>query len=287
MATPPSHKRPAAQKNNFLSRFFACCLKAQLGADLSTGLFLDQRLQRNWLRTHLGPGDKLLNCFAHAGGYSVAAGVAGASSVSLDLSKYWLDRIDESLKLNGLGQQERKAHDTIYGDCFDWLKRLAKRVQPSACDGGFEGQFDVVILDPPTTSTGTAKKRWSAAKDYPELVALAAPLVAPGGALWCTTNHRGTSPHAFADLVKRGLEAAPRLPGLLGAGPNAKGGANEGRAMKPPSRLGGGEDQAGGTVVRSIVDGSRWALERSCPPALDYPCGDSPPGVKTLVWRRL
>ena len=57
-----------------------------------------------------------------------------------------------------------KAHDTIYGDCFDWLKRLAKRVQPSACDGGFEGQFDVVILDPPTTSTGTAKKRWSAAK---------------------------------------------------------------------------------------------------------------------------
>ena len=70
MATPPSHKRPAAQKNNFLSRFFACCLKSQLGADLSTGLFLDQRLQRNWLRTHLGPGDKLLNCFAHAGGYS-------------------------------------------------------------------------------------------------------------------------------------------------------------------------------------------------------------------------
>ena len=45
--------------------------RVKLGEDLSTGLFLDQRPQRAWLRRHLRDGDRLLNCFAHAGGYSI------------------------------------------------------------------------------------------------------------------------------------------------------------------------------------------------------------------------
>ena len=65
----------------------------------------------------------------------------------------------------------------------------------------------MVILDPPSTSIGTKKKRWSAHKDYPELVALTKDLVKPGGCLWTTTNHRRTSPLEFASLVTAGLSA--------------------------------------------------------------------------------
>ncbi|MEZ4471983.1 MAG: hypothetical protein R3F60_14550 [bacterium] len=68
-----------------------------------------------------------------------------------------------------------------------------------------------MILDPPSTSTGPRKKRWSAARDYPELVALALPLLRPGGALWTVTNHRATPPHRFARKIADALPEGSTL----------------------------------------------------------------------------
>lgn len=169
----------------------------QLGGQLSTGLFLDQRPQRAWLAAHAG-GMRVLNTFAHAGGFSVAAARAGAETVSVDLSKAWLERIPLQLAAAGL---DPGRHDTIYGDVFDWIRRLAKRGE----------RYDLVILDPPSTSVGTTKKRWSAARDYPELVRLALPLVAPGGRLWTATNHRKLTPARFARAVAEGHRGALEL----------------------------------------------------------------------------
>ncbi|MGK0361134.1 MAG: 23S rRNA (cytosine1962-C5)-methyltransferase, partial [Bradymonadia bacterium] len=160
---------------------------ALLGPQLSTGLFLDQRPQRAWLRKNAA-GMRILNTFAHAGGFSVAAACAGAETVSIDLSRTWLERIPPALVANGI---DPAGHDRIYGDVFDWIRRLRKRGE----------QFDLVILDPPSTSVGKKKKRWSAANDYPELVRLAAPLVRPGGMLWAATNHRRISPGKLVHLV--------------------------------------------------------------------------------------
>jgi 23S rRNA (cytosine1962-C5)-methyltransferase len=158
---------------------------------LSTGLFLDQRPQRAWLARHAA-GMRVLNTFAHAGGFSVAAAVAGATTVSVDLSRRWLERISPQLEANGA---DPALHDRIYGDVFDWLRRLAKRGE----------RFDLVILDPPGTSTGRGGRRWSAARDYGALAALAAPLVGPGGALWTACNVRALPPARFARLVGGGL----------------------------------------------------------------------------------
>ncbi len=168
-----------------------------LGAQLSTGLFLDQRPQRAWLARNAG-GMRVLNTFAHAGGFSVAAATAGAETVSVDLSKGWLARIPPQLELNGV---DPARHDAIYGDVFDWLRRLGNRGE----------RFDLVVLDPPGTSVGKKKKRWSAARDYHELVALAAPLVAPGGRLWTATNVRKLGPRRFAEQVLEGLPDGARL----------------------------------------------------------------------------
>ena len=75
--------------------------------------------------------------------------------------------------------------------------------------------FDLVILDPPSTSTtGGARgnRRWSAARDYGALAGLAAACVSPaGGLLWTTTNHRGLAPRAFARLVAAGLPPGAAL----------------------------------------------------------------------------
>ena len=78
---------------------------------------------------------------------------------------------------------------------FDWLARLAKRNE----------QFDIVILDPPSTSVGKKKKRWSVKNDMAELVALAAPLVKSEGLLWTTTNSASVKPDKFAKMCKQGL----------------------------------------------------------------------------------
>ena len=81
---------------------------------------------------------------------------------------------------------------------FDWLARLSKRGE----------QFDIVILDPPSTSVGKKKRRWSVKNDMAELVALAAPLVTKNGLLFTTTNSASLTPDKFAKMVKKGLDAA-------------------------------------------------------------------------------
>jgi hypothetical protein len=87
-----------------------------LGESYSTGIFLDQRLQRAWLTRQCTEETRVLNCFSHTGAFSVAAATAGASTVSLDLDKKWLDRIRPQMEANGIMEWEGK-HDCIYGDC--------------------------------------------------------------------------------------------------------------------------------------------------------------------------
>jgi len=142
-----------------------------------------------------GAGLRILNTFAHAGGFSIAAAAAGASTVSIDLSKAWIERIPRQLADHGIPPDH---HDWIYGDVFQWMPKLAKRGE----------RFDLIILDPPSTSVGKKKKRWSAKSGYPELVQLAAELLVPGGRLWTSTNHRGLKPREFARLVKKGAPQA-------------------------------------------------------------------------------
>merc|ERR1711935_188504 len=105
-----------------------------------------------------------------------------------------LDRVPPQLEANGIPFDDR--HDCIFGDCFDWLAKLAKRGE----------KFDIVILDPPSSSVGKKKKRWSVKNDYHELVALAAPLVKKGGMLWTTTNSANLPPIKFARSCKRGFD---------------------------------------------------------------------------------
>jgi 23S rRNA G2069 N7-methylase RlmK/C1962 C5-methylase RlmI len=166
--------------------------------DFSTGIFLDQRPQRAWLRQHCSNATRVLNTFAHTGAFGVAAAVAGASTVNVDLNRKWLDRFPLHLAANGIAFDER--HDCIYGDCFDWLKKLAKRNE----------KYDIVILDPPSFSIGTGRtsgRRWSITSDMAELVALAAQLVHPGGYLWTTTNCASLPMAKLAKMVQTG---APR-----------------------------------------------------------------------------
>ena len=169
-----------------------------LDAGYSTGLFLDQRENRRRLLTSDLRGKTVLNTFAYTCAFSVAAARAGATVTSLDLSKRYLDWGRDNFRLNDINPE---AHDFIYGDCFDWLARLAKKGR----------RYDIVLLDPPTFSTVKKGRPFSAEKDYAKLVALAEPLVKAGGTLFCSTNARSLSPQRFMDAIQRGAIRARRM----------------------------------------------------------------------------
>lgn len=164
----------------------------------STGLFLDQRETRRELLAAPLAGASVLNVFAHTGSLSVAAAVAGATTVSIDLSQRYLQWAKDNLRLNGLDPDE---HDTIYGDALDWMGRLAKKGRT----------FDVVLVDPPSTSTTRrGSQRWSVARDLHALVAQAARLCAPGGRVYVSTNMRRLGWARFLDQIDQGVSAAGR-----------------------------------------------------------------------------
>ena len=174
----------------------------------SVGLFLDQRDNRRRLLTnHVGPdfvvregglqGAEVLNTFAYTCGFSVAAGVAGARATSLDLSKKYLEWGRRNFTANGL---DPAAHDFIFGDVFDWLKRLGKK----------QRQFDVVILDPPTFSQSKQSGVFRVERDYGRLVGDALKVLKSGGTLLASTNAAGLEPEAFVATVKAAIAAAGR-----------------------------------------------------------------------------
>jgi 23S rRNA (cytosine1962-C5)-methyltransferase len=165
----------------------------------STGLFLDQRETRRVLRSLDLRGRTVLNAFAHTGSLSVAAATSGAETLTLDLSRRYLDWARDNFRANDL---DPDAHDFIYGDALEWMDRLARKGRA----------FDVVLVDPPSSSTSGKRgaRRWIVERDLHVLVERGARLCGPGGRLFVSTNLRRLPWRGFLDHVERGLAAAGR-----------------------------------------------------------------------------
>jgi 23S rRNA (cytosine1962-C5)-methyltransferase len=190
------------------------------GTGLSTGLFLDMREARARVRA-AAQGQTVLNCFAYTCGFGVAGLAGGAARVAnLDVSKRYLAWGRENYAQNGL---EAIKTDFIFGDVFDWLRRFGRAGQ----------RFDLVILDPPSFAT-TRQTRFAVERDYAELAALAAPVVAPGGTLLACANSRGLTERGFLAQVRRGLGDRPHAMGpVQGASEmDFPAGGEEGTAVK-------------------------------------------------------
>jgi 23S rRNA (cytosine1962-C5)-methyltransferase len=202
----------------------------------SVGLFLDQRDNRRRLMTgHLGaeselpwvgraspradetansglvqrlagtlappvsgvPRFEVLNTFAYTCGFSVCAAKAGAKTTSLDLSKKYLEWGKRNFELNGINPA---SHEFIYGDVFDWLRRLAKK----------QRVFDVILLDPPTFSQSKESGIFRAEKDYGKLIAQVLPLLKRSGVLFASTNAADWPAEDFLKTVEEEIRTSKR-----------------------------------------------------------------------------
>jgi len=118
-------------------------------------LFLDQRENRSYARE--AAPRRLLNCFAYTSSFSVAAALAGAQTVNVDLSKKSLARGRENFALNGLSTND---HRFIADDVRRVLQRMARRGE----------KFDMIILDPPTFARAPRGKAFRIESDFENLL---------------------------------------------------------------------------------------------------------------------
>ena len=187
--------------------------EVDFGAGYSTGLFLDQRLNRTRLR-ELNP-KRVLNLFAYTCSFSVIAAQVGANTLSVDLARKALDWGRRNFILNGL---DLNAHGFVAADVMEYLPRLVKRGE----------QFDAIIVDPPTFARGERGRVFQVEKEMVTLAQLALRLVEAGGAVLLSTNCRDLPragleriAHESARAVKRRIrvESLPHPPDFTGGLP--------------------------------------------------------------------
>jgi 23S rRNA (guanine2445-N2)-methyltransferase / 23S rRNA (guanine2069-N7)-methyltransferase len=141
---------------------------------LDTGLYLDHRLVRRWLRAH-SAGRDVLNLFCYTGTASVHAAAGGArSTTSIDLSATYLGWAQRNLELNGF---TGTAHRLIQADVMRWL--AAK-----------PGRFDLIYVDPPTFSNSKRAEDFDVQSQHVELLRACANLLRPDGEILFSNHFR-------------------------------------------------------------------------------------------------
>lgn len=141
-----------------------------LGEGRNTGLFLDMKNGRDWVRRH-SQSKRVLNLFAYTCGFSVAAIAGGAKLVcNIDISSPVLSTGRENHLLNN------QSIDNVKFEKLNILKsfgRIKKR-----------GPFDLLICDPPTFQKGSI----DIVRDYPKILRKLNEFISPNSELMLCIN---------------------------------------------------------------------------------------------------
>ena len=171
------------------------CYGLDFGAGYSPGLFLDQRENRQFVRRMALR--RMLNCFAYTCSFSVVAGLAGAETLSIDLSKKSLNRGRDNFALNRLATD---CHRFIADDVLSVLPRLARKGE----------LFDAIVLDPPTFSRSRTGKSWQVEHDFEKLLLAAFEVANRDARILLSTNCTRLDERALQIMGRFCLKATRR-----------------------------------------------------------------------------
>lgn len=138
------YEKAQEQKNNFMEvNEGPFKFRVNLEDYLDTGLFLDARIIREKI-AKCAQGKRFLNLFCYTGSATVAACKGGAiSSLSVDMSRTYLEWARENLELNGI---KLKDHRMLQADVLSWIAQEHNE------------KFDLIYVDPPTFSNSKRMK---------------------------------------------------------------------------------------------------------------------------------
>jgi 23S rRNA (cytosine1962-C5)-methyltransferase len=168
---------------------------ADVMAGQKTGIFYDQRPNHAFV-ARLAKDARVLDMFAHVGGFGLAALASGAASTLA------VDGSEPALALAARGAAAMGADArfaTRKGDAFDTLAALATE----------EEIFDIVVCDPPAFAP-SKQSADAGLRAYERVARLAAPLVSDGGYLvLCSCSHAADLTK-FRNACSRGIGRAGR-----------------------------------------------------------------------------
>jgi len=161
----------------------------------SVGLFIDQRENRSFVRK--SAPKQMLNCFAYTCSFSLAAAVAGANTVSVDLSQKSLEHGRANFALNDL---PATGHHFIADDVFEVLPRLSRKDQ----------KFDLIVIDPPTFSRSHRGKTFQVESDFEGLLMSALEVADRDCRILLSTNCTALNERALEVMARFCLKASRR-----------------------------------------------------------------------------
>jgi 23S rRNA (cytosine1962-C5)-methyltransferase len=164
--------------------------EVDLEAGQKTGLFLDHRENRRYLR-ELSRGKAVLNLFSYTGAFSVSCAAGGAKRVtSVDIAAPAIAAAARNFAHNSFGPEQ---HEGVAADVFEFLTQAKA-----------EGRrWDLVIADPPSFASSRAEL-FGALRAYKKLHAAALSVLAPGGLYAGASCTAQVSPDAFRQTLAEG-----------------------------------------------------------------------------------
>jgi len=156
-----------------------------------TGFFLDQRENRNFMRS-VSKDKTLLNLFGYTGGFSVYAGLGGASEVTtVDIAPHAIKGSEVNWEINGLPSDKHKG---ICVDAFEFVKTSIQNKK----------LWDIVITDPPSFAPNQ-KAVQSAQDAYIRIFADSLRLVKDKGFFAASSCSGHISFESFLEIVQEAL----------------------------------------------------------------------------------
>jgi 23S rRNA (cytosine1962-C5)-methyltransferase len=172
--------------------------KVDIEKGQKTGFFLDQRDNRQYIRS-VSAGKSVLNLFSYSGGFSVYAGLGGASRVaSVDVAEGAIRLSEENWALNGMAPEK---HEGICADVFHFLETEKQT-------------WDHIIVDPPSMGHSEDQKDRAQAK-YIDLFATAAKRVKSQGEFSLSSCSSHISFEDFFEIINEALSKANRRGQIL------------------------------------------------------------------------
>lgn len=161
-----------------------------------TGFFLDQRENRHFIKS-VSKDKTLLNLFGYTGGFSVYAGLGGASKVTtVDIAPHAIKASELNWEINLLTPS---SHDAICTDAFEFVQKAQAEKKT----------WDIVITDPPSFAPN--QKAVEAAKEaYTKIFADSLRLVKDQGYFIASSCSGHISFDLFMDLVQEALSRSKR-----------------------------------------------------------------------------
>lgn len=161
-----------------------------------TGFFLDQRENRNFIRS-VAKDKTLLNLFGYTGGFSVYAGLGGALKVTtVDIAPNAIKASEINWEINLLPSEK---HDALCEDAFDYVTQAHKHKK----------LWDIVITDPPSFAPNQ-KAVETAREAYTKIFADSLKLVKDGGFFAASSCSGHISFESFLEIVQDALSKSRR-----------------------------------------------------------------------------